>query len=645
MLKTLQSKDLMVRIFLGVILGIISLGMLLYLVPAPVSSLDQGTDGLADVAGERITTTEVRRQLDKISQRQSIPRVLQGFYARQILDQIIFDRLLELEAQRLGLQVTDQEETERIKLLVPDAFVGGNWVGEGKYAAEVQLRFGMGVEEFEEQVRRSLLEEKFRRLITEGIAVSPEEVLEEFRRRNEKVKIEYVLLSPTALEAQVHADDPELQAYFDKQKASYQVPERRSARYALLDLNLLRQHLPISDETLRAYYGQHLDLYKIPNRIHVEHILFKTVGKTDAEVAEIRKKAEEALQKAKHGAKFEDLAKQYSDDTTKDKGGDLGWIVQGQTVPEFEQVAFSLPKGAISDLVRTQYGFHIIKVLEHETARTQSFEEVRASILPLVQSDQVQALEDKNDGELADAVRKSTTQPLEDVVKSLDPLARQCVVIRESPLVSADQPLGELGNSSELRDALFRQRASELSQPMRTERGIVVLTVKDIATAHQGTFVEVRSRVEADYRKEKGVELARDRAQELAHRAGAGEDLAHAAKALSLEVKTSDPFARNGSVAGLGGASQLAAAFTMTVGQTSPATSLTDNWVVYRVVSRDEPNPDDFAKQSKDIQQELLTTKRQAAFEAFRKALEDQMRREGKLHINPENLKRLISPS
>src|SRR5260370_13828400 len=109
-------------------------------------------------------------------------------------------------------------------------------------------------------------------------------------------------------------------------------------------------------------------------------MLFKTVGKNDAEVTETKAKAEDVLNKAKHGAKFADLAKQYSEDTTKDKGGDLDWIVRGQTVPEFEAAAFSLPKGAISDLVKTQYGFHIIQVIDRQTARTQTFDEVNAAI-------------------------------------------------------------------------------------------------------------------------------------------------------------------------------------------------------------------------------------------------------------------------
>src|SRR5438034_7675425 len=148
--------------------------------------------------------------------------------------------------------------------------------------------------------------------------------------------------------------------------------------------------------------------YQVPNRVHAEHILFMTVGKTDAEVEEIKKKAEDVLKQVKKGGKFEDLAKKYSEDRgSKDKGGDLSWITQGQTVPEFEKTAFSLTPGQVSDLVKTQYGFHIIKVVEKETAHTKPFEEVkdslRANFLPTQADRQASAIADQ----LTTAIRQS----------------------------------------------------------------------------------------------------------------------------------------------------------------------------------------------------------------------------------------------
>ena len=194
---------------------------------------------------------------------------------------------------------------------------------------------------------------------------------------------------------------------------------------------------------LRAYYNAHIDEYKVENRVHAEHILFKTVGKTDAEIAEIRQKAEDVLKKAKAGANFEDLAKKYSeDDGTKPKGGDLGWIVEGQTVPEFQQAAFTLPKGAISDLVKTQYGFHIIKVLDHETAHTKTFDEVKSTIQPIVLGDAVNNKANQISDEMAAAVRQSNHQSLDDLAKKFN------LELGDLPLAASSEPAGAFGKLS-----------------------------------------------------------------------------------------------------------------------------------------------------------------------------------------------------
>src|SRR5438552_11595595 len=211
--------------------------------------------------------------------------------------------------------------------------------------------------------------------------------------------------------------------------------------------------------------------YQVPNRVHVEHILFMTVGKTDAEVEEIKKKAEDVLKQVKKGGKFEDLAKKYSEDRgSKDKGGDLSWITQGQTVPEFEKTAFSLPPGQISDLVKTQYGFHIIKVIEKETAHTKPFEEVKESLRPNLQLNQADKLASDTADKLSAAIRQSNKISLDDLAKQYH------LTVNETRPISATDPLLELADSKEAKNAIFAARPGELNTPIRTDRGYVVLS-------------------------------------------------------------------------------------------------------------------------------------------------------------------------
>ena len=645
MLRSIQQRDLQrnrwIKITMGVILVFICLAMVITLVPGLMSGTadTNGPDAVASVDGQPITVVDFQRQYNQATQNRAVPDMLKAAYGQEILNQMIFQRALAVEAQRLGLQVTPQEETARIRQILPSAWSGNTWLKD-RYTTEVETQTGMSVEDFEKALADDMLAQKFHQLVTDGVTVSPAEIMLEFRRRNEKVKIDYALIRPSDLAATIHPTDAELSAWFNQNSSRYQIPEKRSARYALFDLSKLRSDIHVSDDTLRDYYNAHIDDYKVENRVHAEHILFKTVGKTDAEVAEIRKKAEDVLQQAKHGANFEDLAKKYSeDDGSKTKGGDLGWIVEGQTVPEFQQAAFGLPKGSISDLVKTQYGFHIIKVLDHEQAHTKPFEEVRDSILQPVLDQKVSDEANQISSQMAEAVRQSDRQPLDDLAKKFH------LTLGETQPVGYTDAILPLGNSPQLHQALFQLRQGELSDPIQVDSGYVILTVKDISPAHQGTLAEVHDRALADYQKEKSVDLARNSAEKLAKDAQSGKDFDQAAKSLGLTTKTSDDFARNGSLPDVGTGQQVAAAFTMSVGQVSKATPVGDNWIVYRVVSHDNPNPADFAKQGDEIQQQLLQTKQNAAFEAFRAALIDRLKREGKLTINSDVMKRITQPS
>src|SRR5882724_5953331 len=435
------------RILLGAVVLLLGGSMLLYLVPTTPGTGEVSTDTVAKIGDHSISLQDVRQKVNEIEQQRQIPKFFESRLALEILQTLVFQKEIEYEAKRLGITVSDQERADRIRQFLPTAFNGGTFVGMDRYAAEVQARFQLPVAEFEELIRQGLLEEKFRKLVTDGISVGPVELQDEFRYKNEKVKLDYALIKPEELEAKITPDEAEVKAYFEKNKSKYQVPEKRVVRYALVDVNQVRQNLQISDDQLKVQYQQNIQQYQVPNRVHVEHILLMTVGKTDAEVEEIKKKAEDILSQVKKGAKFEDLAKKYSEDPgTKDKGGDLGWLVQGQTVPEIEK----------------------------ETAHTKPFEEVKESLRPKLMLDQADKQASDIAHQMSAAIRKSNKT-------SLDDLANQYkLILGETRPVGATDPLLELGNSPDVKDAIFRLRAGELSLPIRTDRGYVVLSLKTV---------------------------------------------------------------------------------------------------------------------------------------------------------------------
>ena len=622
------------RILLGAVVLVLGGSMLLYLVPQSPVSGEISTDTVAKIGDESVSVQDVRQQLNQIEQRNPNMKALEPLYAQQILKQLVFEKEIEYEAKRLGITVSDQERADRIRQFVPTAFSGGTFVGMDRYAAEVQARYQMTVPVFEELVRQGLLEEKFRKLLTDGISVGAAELQDEFRYKNEKVKLDYALIKPEDLESKITPDEAEVRAAYEKNKSKYQVPERRVVRYALVDVNQIRQNVQVSDDMLKLQYQANIQQYQVPNRVHVEHILFMTVGKPDAEVEEIKKKAEDVLKQVKKGGKFEDLAKKYSEDPgSKAKGGDLGWITQGQTVPEFEKTAFSLSSGQVSDLVKTQYGFHIIKVLEKEAAHTKPFDEVKDSLRAPLLLSQADKLASDTADQLSAAIRQSNKTSLDDLAKQYH------LNVNETRPISATDPLLELADSKDAKNAIFQLRTGELNPPIRTDRGYVVLSVKSIQPAHQGSLEEVRDRVIGDLKREKSTELAKNKAEELIKRVKAGEKFEAAARALGLEPKTSDPIARDGSIPGAASGKQVSAAFNLKTGEVAAPLSLGQNWLVYRVAEKTEPNPADFDKQKKQLTEELLQSKRNLAFEAFRTSLDTRLKQEGKLKLMPEKLK------
>lgn len=634
----INTSNLGVKILLGVIIGVIGLSMLLYLVPGQGTTTIASNDVVAQVAGKPVYRTDVQQQLNRMQQGQQIPPQLAPLYAQQVISQLVFEKELEEEAKQLGITVTEPEVFQRVKLIMPEAMQGDSFVGMDQYQQDVQLKFQMTVDQFEELVRQSILQEKVQQLVVASVVISPDAVRAEFNRRNEKVKLDYAVVNPVTLESKVQVSDADLNSYYDKNKGKYMVPETRVVRYALLDLAQLEAQIKIPDDTLHKEYDAHIADYQVENRVHAAHILFKTTGKTDAEVAEIKKKAEDVLAQAKKpGANFGDLAKKYSDDSSKDQGGDLGWLVKGQTVPEFEKAAFSLPKGSISDLVQSQFGFHIIKVIDKESAHTKSYDEVVPTILSSLLTAKAQQTADNESSQIDQKIRQSGKISVDDVAKQFN-----LPVADTKPITSTDAT-PDLGNAPELKDTIFRQRVGEVSPPIHTDRGYVVVSVKQITPEHAGTLAEVREKVISDYKHDKAVATAKDLATQLAKRAQGGENFGAAAKALGLDSKTSDDLTRDGNISGVGSGSQFAPAFNTPEGKTGAALQVGENWFVYKVDAHTPANMADFDKQKSGIEQDMLSQQRQMAFEAFRSALEQRLTREGKIVYNQQVVKQLTS--
>jgi peptidyl-prolyl cis-trans isomerase D len=618
-------------------LSIVSIGMVITLAPIPTGDTSRAESNvLASIGGSNITTADLQRTIQarfrnspQTDQSRMIPTV-----AGSLLDEMVFQRALISQAKKMGIEVSDQELGQTLQS-IPWITQNGSFVGMDHYQDVIYQQTGMSVPEFEAELRHRLLQDKIRSVVTDGVEVPPQEVVQEFLHRNAKAKIEYVLFDPSQFIKAVRVSSETLEAFFKKDPDRYKLPEQRKVRYVLIDPDHVRGQVKVIDEEARQYYTQHLSDYRISDRVKVAHILFKTTGKTPAEAPAIEKKARDVLNQIKGGGDFAELAKKYSEDTSASNGGELGWVVRGQTVKEFEDTAFSMKPGQVSDLVKTVYGIHILKLEDKQTAHLQSFGEVKGSILAELEKQRVADAQEKLADDLLRALRLKP-DAFEDVVRKAG------LETKESPLFRYGQAVADLGSGDTFENLAFQLHKGEVGTPISVPKGQAIIQLADIVPEHVPTLEEVRTRAEEDYRAEQSKVLAEDKAKQFAAQVKTG-DFAKIAKADGLTAKESKDFTQQDFIEGVGSGSQLSAAFTLKEGQTSDVISLRGNSVVFRVVSHTPANDADFAQQRDRISEELLDRRRSLAFELYRQNLKLRLIQSGELKMNAGALKQFIA--
>ena len=632
-----RNREAVKKYLLIFFLSIVSIGMVITLAPIPTGdTIRADSNVLASLGGFNVTTQDLQQSIRlryQNSPLSSDPRLI-PLVARSVLDDMVLQRALFNQAGKMGIEVSDAELRQSLSA-IPWLAPNGAFVGIEQYQNAVYQQTGMSIAKFEEQFRAGLLMEKLRDVVTDGVQVNPQEVLEEFRHRNAKAKIAYVLFDPSQFLKDVKVTPEALEAYFKKNPSRYQLPEQRKVRYVLIDPDQVRSQVKITEQEIHPYYVQHLSDYRVPDRVKVAHILFKTTGKTPAEIVTLEKTARDVLAQVKGGGNFGDLAKKYSEDSTASNGGELGWIVHGQTVKEFEDAAFSMKPGQLSDLIKTAYGIHILKVEDKENAHLQSFDEVKDSIRAELEKQAVADLQDKLSNDLAQQLRANPQQ--------FDALARKAgLEPKESPLFRSGAPVPDLGNSEAFESLAFQLKQGAVGIPVSVPKGQAIIQVVEIVPEHVPTLEEVRARVEEDYRADQSKALATEKAQKFDQQAKAG-DFQKTAKSMGLTAKESKDFAEEEFVEGVGSGSQLSAAFQLEPGQTSNVVALGGNSVVFRVLSHTPANEADLVSQRDRLTEELLDRKRSLMFELYRQNLKQQLLRSGELKMREDTMNTFLA--
>jgi peptidyl-prolyl cis-trans isomerase D len=460
------------------------------------------------------------------------------------------------------------------------------------------------------------------------MAVSDSELEREFKVRNEKVKLQVVALTADAFLDKVQVTDADIAAHYESRKAEYRVGEQRKIRMLLLDRDQLHAKTVIPAADVQRAYNENITQYSSPEQIRASHILLETAGKDEAAV---RKQAEDILAKVKAGGDFAALAKQYSEDeASKVNGGDLDYFGRGRMVPEFETAAFALEPGAVSELVKSQFGFHIIKVTDKRAAMTQSLDEVRAQIEDQLKWERTDAQIAARASELATRIQEPS---------DLDEVSRETgFPITESDLFAQGDPIPGLGVAPQVAAAAFRLADNEVSQPVASPRGTVFATVTERRDPYVPELTEVRERVRTDLTRERATELSRQRANEIAVTLRNASNFAAAAKTQGLEAKDTELITREAPLPDIGVSPEVdKVAFALPAGAVSEPVTTSDGTVIVRVVERDDVTPDEFRLGREAFREQLLSERRGRFFSAYMEKAKARMR----IEVNNDVIRRL----
>jgi peptidyl-prolyl cis-trans isomerase D len=621
-------------------LGIVVVTFVLLYVPSflrpPGSGAGLG-DAIATVEGQDITVLAYQRAYQNQLQqfRQAYGDQLDDQMIRQlgipqrVIQQLVSEEAVLAEATRQGFRASDAELRERIQHL-PGLMENGRFVGYDRYRLFLQYqRPPMRPAEFEEDVRKSIVMEKFQTAATAWIRVTDSEVDQEYRKRNEKVKLDLAVFTANQFRSKIQPTDAEVQAQFAANPETYRLPEKRRVRYLSIDTDALKAKMTATPEEVAAKYQENQAQYQTPEQVRASHILFKTEGKDDAAV---KKQAESILARVKKGEDFAKLAKQYSEDSSKDQGGDLDFFGRGRMVKEFDDVAFALKPGQTSDLVKSQFGYHIIRVTDHKAAVTRGLAEVKGALEDQIKTQKAQAEASTLQGEVAKEI---------DDPSDLDRVARaRGWTVGDSGLFAREEPLAGLGYAPAVTTEAFNQTQGKVSGALQTANGYAWITLTEIKPSALPTLPEVKDKVRDDVIRLKAVEMAKARADAMAK--AAKGNFAAAAKAAGVDVKTTELITRGSALPEVGVNKTVEdAVFALKVNETTGPISTDNAVVVARVKERQDIKIDEMTAGRTTVRNELLQQRKGEFFGAYMSKAQTKMR----VQYHQEAIKTILGQS
>ncbi len=629
MIRILQQNNQTIKVLFAIIIGLAVVTMVITLVPGIFDNVggsgdpnlyatihEPGFFGKIFGASETVQQTDVQRLAQQQIQRQGLPAMYAQFMLPQAGQALIQRKILQLEADKMGLKVSDADLANQLHQgqIGQVLFPNGVFIGQDKYMNLIQDQTGMTIAQFENAVKADMEVDRLHELITGSVSVPDNEVRESYRVSGTKVKFDYAVITAADLANTVNPSDADLQAFFKSNAARYATadPETRKIQYISFGIDDLPGGAPkVTDAQVQAYYNSHLADYQVKDQVKARHILIAVPEGADAKTdAAAKAKAQGILDQLHHGGDFAALAKANSDDPgSKDNGGDLGFFQKGKMVPAFEQAAFALQPGQISGLVKTSFGYHIIQVEEKQTAHTKPLAEVQSTIMPVIQQQEVGSAEQAYANQLTDQAKKEGLEKT---------AAAHNLHVVTSDYVPSTGTIAGVSDGSAMLAAAFSATKGAAPQSASVGDGFAVYQVVDVKPAHAPTFDEYKAHILADYRQQKVPELLDAELKKLDDRAKVLGDLHKAAAEMNIPVKTSDLVGKDGQVPDVGAMTGPAStAFSLAKGAISGPLNTGQSGIVLQVDDKQEPSPEDIAKNFEPTKEQMLGERQEEVFRVY----------------------------
>ena len=638
MFDLFRSRDKLVRIFLGALLLIVAASMLMYLVPNYNTGTTSSDTIIAEIGSDAITLAETQRVIQSTIRGRQLPMEILPNYIPQMVDQMVTERAMVFEAERLGLQVSDADVADSIRQMVPSLFPDGKFVGKEAYAGMLAQQ-NMTIDQFESDLKRQVLLTRLRDIAMEGTIVTQPEIEAAFRKKNEKIKVQFVRLTADKYKAESQPTAQEMLDFYKANPARYTSPEKKNLTVLVADQAKLEATATATDADLQRMYTQNQEAFRTPERVKARHILLKTQGKPASEEAAIKAKGENLLKQIKGGADFAKLAKENSEDPgSAANGGELGdWITHGQMVPEFDKAIFSLKVGQTSDLVKTMYGYHIVQTLAHQDGGVRTFADVKNELAAQWKKQRVNDLMQLASDKAPAALQKDPAHP-EKVAAEYN---MQVVHVAN---YAAGTVVPELGPMPDFEQAVAVLKKGEVSQAVSSPTKIALAMVNDVIPPHPSSFDEVQGQIRDLIVTNRSNMALQKHANELAEKTKTmGGDLEKAAKSMGLEVKTSNEVDRAGNIEGIGLASYLSEGFSKPDGTILGPMSVPDGGsIIAKVIAHQDADLSQLAAQRSTIRDEIKSQRARERNTLFETGVKDMLIKQGKIKIHQDVINRLI---